>query len=232
MDRVRFAIGTPHVFQGYDDGVCDMVGANVLVTADTLREVVQHIREDINGSPFDLEFNAPEPELEALSFGAGEKVAPDGMTPLYRIVSFGATIVQRYDPELPAGGGGWKGRWVNEEAIDAFHGGWDGMKPGTFEPVCHGFVISRRNVAEGRGDSPLIETVADRQAAEATIEAAAQPYVSSVVVTLNTGATFHMDMDEGEQSGTSFDNGLPRSALELEGDILDAIQNRGLNPVR
>jgi hypothetical protein len=143
-----------------------MVGASVLVTANTLREVVQHIHDDIHTTPFDREHNAPEPEMELLSFGGSSaeqtvRLAPDGFTPLYRITTFGATIVQRFDPERRTASG-WKGMWVNEDPIDS-EAPWEDMAPGTFEPVCHGFVQSRSDIAEGRGDTVApIETMADR----------------------------------------------------------------------
>jgi hypothetical protein len=211
-----------------------MVGASVLVTANTLREVVQHIHDDIHTTPFDREFNAPEPEMEKLAFGDSDAIAPDGRTPLYRITTFGATIVQKYDPDarMPSG---WRGRWFNVNPIDDV-APWDDMAPGEFEPVCHGFVISRENVRDGRSDAPLIETTADRQLAalpaaeRAVIEG--RDAIVEVRITMVDGSEAVMQFDsDAHQSGTSYSGNVPTVvSTVIEEAISKAVTDAGLWP--
>jgi hypothetical protein len=148
MDKIRFATGTSHVWQGYDDGVTGMAGPHVLVTADTLREWIVHIYAEVITSDFDRTWNRLDSEEQALAFGDAEAVAPDGKTPLYRINTFFATIVQRYDDSTYM--------WVNEDAIDSETGPWTDRNL-----TYHGFLISAELVAEGRSDTPLIRFEAD-----------------------------------------------------------------------
>lgn len=152
MDKIRFATGTAHVWQGYDDGVTSMAGTQPLVTADTLRDWIAHIYAEVNTSDFDRTWNRLDSEESALAFGEADALAPDGKTPLYRINTFYATIVQRWNPDA-----GRYGAWENVDAIDAEVGGWDPTTPLTY----HGFNISPEAVAEGRSDAPLIRFEAD-----------------------------------------------------------------------
>lgn len=228
MDRVRFAIGTDRVFQGFHDGDHGMVGALVFVTADTLKAVTDHIHNDLHTTAFDKEHNAPTEDWDTLAFGdPGTILSPiDGKTPLYRLASE-ATIVQRFDPKRPArdDGSQWMGRWVNEDPIDDPNP-WD-IEPGTFKPDTYGFVISADDVRDGRSDAPLIETEADRKAKEVL-------YAAEVNVRLSNGAAFTilMEGDPVNDQGTTYSGPPTTLAGALEDSILEAINNLGLNPAR
>lgn len=243
LDRVRFAIGTAKVFQGYHrKGEYGMVAANVWVTADTLRLIVDHVDAEIHDD-FDRIHNPLEAEHDRLAFGdtawesdtrngmttwtSNGRLAPDGATVLYPLTTFEATIVQRFDPT-----GGrtydrieWNGDvtkvpmgvWVTEDTIDSFNGGVDGMVP---EPV--GFVADAALWAEGRSDTPPIETEASRKA---------KPAVLSVTIEYTTGkAEMTFEPVESNGSGTSYDGVIPEEGQSIEEAVSMAISTLGLWP--
>lgn len=180
MDKVRFTIGDTHVWQGFHDGDHGMVGALVWVTADTLRHLTDHFQSNWS-TDFDRVHNAPTEDWATLAFGdSGTIKSPvDGITPLYRLTSAEALIVQRFDPEggktheRHFGEGNIElvpnGAWVNESAIDE-----DALTDEVPEIVTHGFIIDPQDVAEGRSDAPLIDTLAARATREAKAERAEQ----------------------------------------------------------
>jgi len=192
MDKVRFSIGDPHVWQGFHiKGDHGMVGALVFVTADTLRQITDHMMSEVYTSDFDKAHNAPEEDWATLAFGdTGTIMSPlDGMTPLYRLTLAEPTIVQRFNPQagrrmehIKAEGGSEYvplGAWETEDTIDSFEP-WSDVDD-DFEPVLHGFVINRDDVRDGRSDAPLIETEYSRRKRE---EAENKEYLVEVAIPL------------------------------------------------
>lgn len=155
--KVRVANGNAgddcdnQVWQGFYAGN-NMGGADVYVTADTLRRFVDAVEAEQD--EWDRLNNPYTSANESLAFGTGAVKVPGTKVVVYPLFDMALEVVQRFDPTA---GKTYSHRHADGTVTMEPYGAWVNVAPILGNPKPMGFVINEQDYAEGRsGDQPFL----------------------------------------------------------------------------